>query len=85
MSLPSEFSLNEAPPDMIFGYVSPRSLGGVAIPEAELTAATSVESFFSAGEVASAARQQAEQAGLSITAESRAGLRSPGPPRPTRS
>jgi len=80
MSLPSEFSLNEAPPDMIFGYVSPRSQGGVAIPEAELTAATSVESFYSAGEVTSAARQQAERAGLSITAESRLGFTVAGPP-----
>jgi hypothetical protein len=79
MSLPAEFSVDESPPDMIFAYVSPRSQGGVPITEAEVTAATSVEPFYSDGEVASAARRHAEDSGLAITAESRLGFTVAGP------
>jgi len=78
--LPVEFSVEEAPPELVFGYVSPRSQGGVAITEAEVTAADSVEPFFSTGDAASAAQRQAQESGLIVTAESRLGFTVAGPP-----
>ncbi|MER7753795.1 S8 family serine peptidase [Kitasatospora sp. NPDC097643] len=76
--LPKTTQNGQPPPDLVFGYVSARSEGGVPMTEAtDLSSATP----FRAGEdVRARAKERAEAAGLTVSAESRLGFTVYGSP-----
>ncbi|WP_322760296.1 S8 family serine peptidase [Frankia sp. Cr2] len=78
MVFPAEFDSNSPVPDLVLGYVSVRSQGGVSVTEA--TDFTSAEPFYAASGDWERARSDVEAAGLIVTAESRLGFSVAGPP-----
>ncbi len=76
-TLPFEFETNEAPPDVVFGYVSVRSQGR-SVLEAE--GLESAEPYLSSSEDHAAADRALGEVGLEVIAESRIGKAVMGPP-----
>jgi subtilisin family serine protease len=78
MTLPLITRNGQPAPELVFGYVSARSEGGV--PMTRANEFTSTEPFRADADARERAQRRAEHAGLTVTAESRMGFTVCGPP-----
>ncbi|MER7770453.1 S8 family serine peptidase [Kitasatospora sp. NPDC096140] len=76
--LPKTTQNGQLPPDLVFGYVSARSEGGT--PMTEAVDLTSAAPFRASESIRARAKERAEEAGLTVTAESRLGFTVYGSP-----
>jgi subtilisin family serine protease len=80
MSMPEEFESSARVPELLMGYVSVQSKGGISALEAEPPALASAEPFQASETDQQEAGRVLESAGLEVVAESRLGKAVAGPP-----
>ena len=80
MSMPEEFESGGLVPDVLLGYVSVRSQGGVSALDADQRSLTSTEAFQASVEDHEEARGALESIGFEVVAESQLGKAVAGPP-----
>jgi len=80
MSMPEEFESGGPLPELLLGYVSVRSQGGISALEAEPRALASAEPFQASSDDHEEARGALESVGLEVVGESRLGKTVAGPP-----